>query len=403
VPWEGGSAYYSVAQSGQKMTAAQAAGWSDPSFFPISTWRSDPIHASELASVGINVMQGPNFNPPLSQLSDVGITAIPMWGEWDAQAVGNNTVVGWMASDEPDMGLDHDSWISDVAAKRSADPNRFVMTNFGNGILQTFWWQGANQMETAVQAVDYAQADQYYYTSPGIRHNVVDPFATEGLTARDWPGPWGDGDYAQSAASYGWLIQRLRKLAGGANRPFGVFIETQMPFLQDNGREIITYERIGNVVWAAICNEARAISYFQHNGFYDNTTWPGGPTIDPNTGTTPQFDTYSLVYNYGVRAAVGAINATIHSLAPVLNTQSYVWDFGPADVTTMLKVTGGYAYLFTSMGFGKGSGSRTFLLPGGISGATAEVIGEDRTVPVNRHRIVDTFPVDGHHAYKIAL
>ena len=41
-------------------------------------------------------------------------------------------------------------------------------------------------------------------------------------------------------------------------------------------------------------------------------------------------------------------NARITSLAAVINTQSYAWDFGPG-VDTMLKAKGGSAYVFAEI------------------------------------------------------
>ena len=56
--WDGGPDYWTVAENGTKMTKAEANGWSDPSFFPIAVWLSDPAHADDLFAIGVNTYLG---------------------------------------------------------------------------------------------------------------------------------------------------------------------------------------------------------------------------------------------------------------------------------------------------------------------------------------------------------
>ena len=157
-------------------------------------------------------------------------------------------------------------------------------------------------------------------------------------------------------------------------RPRWCFVETKKPFLGDAEGQIITHAQLEGAVWSALANEARGVAYFQHNGFYP----PDSPTVDPNTGSTPTGEVYSLVDGQQTyKDAVTALNARIVALAPVLNTQSYVWDFDAAGVDTMLKAHGGYAYIFASVGVAAATGSKTFTLPPDLAGAATATVVND--------------------------
>jgi hypothetical protein len=286
---------------------------------------------------------------------------------------------------------------------RSNFPNHFVATNFGNGILGTFWWGDSGELETAVQAVDVCSSDQYMYTSPGVRNNAVNPYG-DSTPCSGWPLAGGSGNVslAQRSGSYGWMITRQRAYSQGNLHPFGVFIETQMPFLTDSGREIILYAQIRGAVWSSLCNEARMINYFQHNGMYTG----GAPTTDPNTGASPNTTTYSLVNgDAALKSYVTTLNAQVRAHAPMLNTQSYSFNFGATGVTTMLKGYNGYAYIFTSMALGATTGSKTFTLTGsGITGTSVEVVDESRSINVSGGQFTDTFSNEySHHIYKVLI
>ncbi len=88
----------------------------------------------------------------------------------------------------------------------------------------------------------------------------------------------------------------------------------------------------------------------------------------------------------------------------MLNTQSYVWDFG-ADTDTMLKVHQGSAYIFAGIGLSQSPGVKTFTVPPGLpASGTVEVIGENRTIPYSNGRFTDSFGAEfTHHKYRIKM
>jgi hypothetical protein len=69
----------------------------------------------------------------------------------------------------------------------------------------------------------------------------------------------------------------------------------------------------------------------------------------------------------------------------------------------MLKAKDGSAYIFAMTDDGL-TGSRTFTLPGGITGSTVEVLGENRSIHIQGGKFTDAFPNEyTHHVYRIAL
>lgn len=102
--------------------------------------------------------------------------------------------------------------------------------------------------------------------------------------------------------------------------------------------------------------------------------------------------------------AMSEICATVRTYAAIINTQSYAWDFGDA-ADTMLKASGGYAYIFAMIDQTGDPGSRTFTLPAGITGSNVDVLDESRTLTINgSHQFTDTFTYEySYHIYRITI
>ncbi len=412
VPWEGGPAYWA------QFAKANAQGWTDPSFFPIAVFlgKDDPDFAQDLIDIGINVyMAAEHSTATITNITSTGMFVLaqpdnpythpPETDNWEVSEIGSDPkVVGWFLCDEPDQGYggyigtdDQEGYLAAVqalAATYSAlNDGRFLWINFGNGVLNTFW---AENMAEMLAAAHGCACDKYCYTSPGVRFE----FGRSG----DFNDAGGTEANAGSSASYGWMATQIFNVFGSPTniKPFWMFVETKMPFLDEAGMAIITYAQIEGAVWSGIANEARGVSYFQQNGFYT----ANAPALDPNTGIAPTTETYSLVDGpAGLRSAVAAINAQVTALAPVINTQSYVFDFGATGVVTMLKVHEGFAYIFASLGIAAATGSKTFTLTGsGIDGASVEVLNESRSVSVTGGQFSDSFANEySHHVYKVAI
>lgn len=370
--WWGGSAYYS------KFSKAAAAGWTDPSYFPIAVFYGKPEHATSLASIGINTYMGAEHDgSKVSVMTKAGISVVAQ-DEWTPAEVGTDAgVVGWFLSDECEMGYsgcpeDEAGSLakqkSYAATARARNDGRFLQANFGNGVLGTWW--SPNTMDDQLALLDVSSVDKYAYTSPPVRREIErSPY-------------WTQGD-SQRSIAYGWLQDRMETYASPvASKPNWVFVETAKPLLDESDGISIDPAKISGAVWNALIHGAGGIAYFQHN----------------NNGTCGN---YSLMDCASSRAAVAKVDAEVKSLARVLNSQPYTWKFGTG-LQTSLRATGGYAYVL-AMTDG-GTGSRTFTLPSGISGTSVEVVGEGRTLPVTNGTFTDSFANEyTHHVYRVVI
>jgi len=372
--WWGGPSYYS------QFAVANAAGWDDASFFPISVFFGKPEHAETLASLGVNTYMGAEHDgSDIDTITSHGISVIAQ-SEWSTRELANDPlVVGWHVSDECDMGLGECTGAGDewdnlalqktlVADARAHNDGRFLQANFGNGVLGTYW--ATETMDDQVGLVDVSSVDKYAYSSPHVQDLL--------------PGSptWPAGKNPGTAGAYGWLQDQMESfMSPAASKPNWVFVETAMPYLTEPEARSIDGSQIEGAVWNGIIHGASGIAYFQHN----------------NSGC----GNYSLVEcGTELQNTVKAVDAEVRSLAPVINTQSYVYKFGP-QLETALKTYDGSAYIF-AMTDGS-TGDRTFTLPGGLTG-NVEVVGEGRTIAVSNGSFTDSFASEStHHIYRIAL
>jgi hypothetical protein len=389
VGWEGGPEYWS------QFEKADNAGWSDPSFFPIAAWapRRETDDVQTLMAQGVNTaMCVEHSGSDITPVTDEGMFCMLQHSntyngnvEWTYAQVGENpNVVSWFIGDECDMGFcgfsgteDQYGYLNVVEAQaalvRAYDDGRFVWTNFGNGIIDTFW--APDTMDDMLAAVDGASVDKYCYTSPHVAKLWAGDLGITSPSPR-WTAAGGtnyNDAAAATASTYGLMARELRYQWGSVNeRSIWVFTETKRPLLYDPntpdpddiepGSTCITYAQLEGAVWAGLVNEARGIAYFPPNN--QDPDNPGAP-LECSGG-------YSLVdCEQGLKDAVTAVNGMVLSLAPVLNTQSYEWDFEASRVRTMLKAHEGYAYIFASLDIEAALGSKTFTLPPDLAGASS--------------------------------
>lgn len=321
----------------------------------------------------------------MKSITDTGMLVIA-GDEWSKAEVGTNPgVVGWDTYDECDMSGLGCSASTDagrlnqmkqaVAAIRAKNDGRFAWANYSKGILGTYWSPGL--MDDFMGAVDGASSDNYTYTNCGLQFEF------------DRTPGWPKGASVKTSASYGWQVDMMRKWQTPAGaHPNWIFVESARPFLGSGCGGTITPQQFEGAIWSGIIHGAEGISIFQHN---DNGQ--------------AGYGTYSLVQEPAARKAqMKAALAQVQALAPVLNTQTYVWDTGAAGMDTSLKAKDGNAYLIAGVALLGTTGAKTFTLPGGITGTTVEVVGEARTIQVQGGKFTDTFANEyTHHVYKVAL
>jgi len=225
--------------------------------------------------------------------------------------------------------------------------------------------------------------DLYFYTDANL--------GTEGTTWFGIP-----SDQVRRAASYGeTAMTRIRTVDAldGTYQPTGVLVELAKQSDLAGIPEMTDAGQVTGAVMSTLIHEARLISYFSHGFGSQGTADALYPADFPGT------------FGDAMRAAVSALHTQVQSLAPVLNTQSYVWSFN-AGIRSMLKAKGAYAYIFAMQKRASAtSGTFTFTVPTGIvQSGTVDVIGEGRTLTLTGGQFTDSFAAEyTYHIYKIPL
>ena len=389
IPWEGGPDFW------KKFAVAEAAGWSDPVFFPIMLWYGSPGNDEQLAfdkALGINTYVHGNPDSPSAGIQSHGMYTL--FAPKDAPAGWANQV-GTLLDDEVDgrygtaEGLAH---MEKLAAQYDpAVTGRFTYANWTSGIVSydVAMTVSVNYYNTAT----VNSVDQYFYAVPQC----------------DWPAsqlrwrtPSGhnpiDQTNCRTASSYGKIMSLQQEINQARNIQGPLWA---LPAVISTGGSTGGYKQIGPEqvkaqVWSSIIHEARGIVWFSQSPDQQdvNDCISGDAFQDARVHSTPCLKDQV--------AAAGEVNAEVRALAPVLNTQSYVWDFGPG-TDTMLKVKDQSAYIFAMTDDG-GVGERTFTLPSGLAGSVVEVLNENRTLPVKNGTFSDRFDNEfTHHIYRIGL
>jgi hypothetical protein len=280
---------------------------------------------------------------------------------------------------DPEDGIRH---LEELNAQ-FADSGKFRWSNytqmvFGSDLKLSY-------QEQYVNLNDVVSVDMYWYTIPFCDWT---PYRGE-LYADPVP-----ESTCRTSSSYGRAMNgvTMRDEADGELQPRWMFIENLNGL---SGQDHVSEIEPGQLKGAAmnsIINEARGIWWFNQSYTGDCQT----------TGALRRAQVEGTAFcGYAQMQAMGEVNNLIHSLAEVLNTQSYEWEFGP-QLDTMLKTYDGDAYIF-AMTDGT-TGDRTFTLPDGVDGATVEVVGEDREIPISGGSFSDSFPEEyTYHVYRIGL
>lgn len=383
IPWEGGPAYWSGYAN------ADAAGWSDPSFFPIVAWHNGISSNEEVQydkSLGINTYIGLSEDTNFQLFEDNNVF-------WIGDAV-NETFspdspnwVGSFLDDEVDGRFSPQEGLRRLEARAAKAPEgTFKMANFTQMVISTD--MPPRDAENLVNGpTDVVSMDMYWYTVP---HCSLQPYRSPYLVPISQPA-------CRTASSYGRAVEalRMRDAADGTRQQIWHFVEN----LNGGPAEgtFSGYVPSGGVqgaVMSAIINEARGILYFNQSfsGPCETSNVFRASQLDPDFCGREQIE------------AVKDVNTKIHALAPVINTQSYEHRFGDG-LDTMLKTDGTHAYVFAMIEGGTGPGPRTFQLPEGTAGGDIEVLFEDRAIESDSSgKFTDSFDQEySYHIYRVPL
>lgn len=396
IPWEGGPAYWA------QFPKAAAGGWTSPNFFPIAIFHNSVDAENQVKfdkAYGINsyIYGYPDYiryewlkNNGMFWLAAAPNSTFP---SLTASAADSSAWPGMYLDDEPDgrfgggqNDLDH---VLNLLNK-NPENGRFRSFNF-TGIVASDY--GAENNKYYIQMVNSYRGpvslDAYWYTTSNC--SPSNPAYTYLLY-----GP-SDPAHCRTASSYGRAVKSIRERAysDGVPQPVWNFIENLNghPGNGAAGPGVIQPGQLKGAAMSSIINEARGLMWF-------NTSLAG----NCQTGLALRFYQAGLLPCAGPSMeAMKEINLEVQRLAPIINTQSYQYTFGPK-LDTMLKWYNGSAYVFAMINGESASvaGARTFALPAGLTGASVEVVGENRTIAVSAGQFVDTFAAEySYHVYKI--
>ena len=384
IPWEGGPAYW------KQFSKADAAGWDDPAFFPIVSWFGNFSTDAEVAydkSLGINTYSGMWDGTPYQLFTDNGVFWIG--GQLNSSfTVDSDNWVGQFLDDEvdgrftPADGQEHLQGLVDALP----EDGRFRYANFTQMVVARDLPEAAAR-QYVNGYTDVVSVDMYWYSIPFCD---LTPYRDVYLT------PVAQAT-CRTASSYGATMTSLRAqdAADGNLQPLWQWVENLNGGPPDAApKAYLTPGQVKGAVMNSLINEARGIAYF-------NQSLSGkcqSSNVFRESQVTPGFCGNANV------AAVKAVNAQIHSLAPVLNTQSYDYTFGQG-LDTMVKTYAGSAYIFAMVDGSAGPGKRTFTLPPGVERESVHVLGENRSLLVDgTGRFTDSFAEESsYHIYRVPL
>ena len=382
----------------------------DPSFFPIAVWLQDPARAAEYRAIGVNLYVGLWRGPTEEQLATLGehgMKVICHQNELGLQHRDNPTIVAWMHGDEPDNAQSmerfwkndaeaaNQAWpgtpsqtleqwgqwgppippgaiIADYQQIRQRDPSRPVFLNLGQGVAWDGWHGRGIRTNHPEDYPEYIKgSDIVSYDIYPVNSNHADvqnklhlvPFGVERLRQ------WSDDEKIV------WNVIECTQYGRGGRRPTPHEVKAQ--------------------AWMSLVRGSRGLIYFVHEFEVKDSA---NQVIRP-------FTEAGLLRDREMARAVGALNHRIHALAPVLNSPTIdkaviVQTANEnAPVEAMVKQHGGATYVF-AVGMRPETAQATFQLQG-IGDATAEVLDEQRTLPVAGGTFADEFEPYGVHLYRI--
>jgi hypothetical protein len=351
----------------------------DPDVFPIAVWLQNPSRAADYKAIGINLYVGLWRGPTEDQLAELkkhGMRLICSQNELGRKHLDDSTIVGWIHGDEPDNARSLGKGkgygppvapakvVEDYKRLKKADPSRPVLLNLGQGVAWDKWvGRGArtNHPEDYpeyLKGCDIASFDIY----PAVQEHP-------------------------DVAGKLWLVadgvSRLRKWADDRKPVWNCVECTHI----SNPKTKPTTRQVKAEVWMSLVRGSRGLIYFAHE-------------------FQPKFIEAGLLEDKEMSTAVGAINKQVRELAPVLNSPTVAEavtvksSAAAVPVEAIVKPRDGATYVF-AVGMRDGATTATFTVAGLAGRATAEVLGEGRTVEVRDGVFTDEFGPWAVHLYRI--
>jgi hypothetical protein len=349
---------------------------SDPNYFPLAVWLQDTRNIAKYKDAGINtyvaLWQGPTQGQ-FDALKAAGMKLVCHQNEFGLAHKDDPTIIAWMHGDEPDNAQEKkgggygppilpEKIIADYKKIREADPSRPVMLNLGQGVA---WDKYVGRGTRSNHPEDYAE---YLKGSDIVSFDI-------------YPVVHDHADIAGKLYKVSDGVERLRKWGEGKKIVWNCIEASRI----SNEAVKPNASQVKSEVWMSIVHGSTGLIYFVHQ-------------------FKPKFVEASLLQDADLLAGVTAINKQIQSLAPALNSPTLadgvtVKTSGPeAPVAAIAKRQGDATYVFSVAM--REQGTKVSFTVKGAKGA-AEVIGENRAIPVKDGAFEDEFKPYEVHLYRI--
>jgi hypothetical protein len=362
LPWFGGPAYHARWPNGLSPSVSHV---------PIGVWMQNPDNAGRFRAAGVNLFIGLWEGPTAEQIDALPAPGVTTFcgqsGVWQSR-LQDPAISGWLHDDSPDNAqelpgggygpcIEPQVMQDDYAGMSRADPSRPVMLLFGQGVADAEWPGRGSCSGRDDMYPEYAQAADVlgFYIYPLARERPLALIATGVERLLAW------SNYEKPVLT---LIEASN--IDGLVRP--------------------SPDQIRAEVWLALVRGAAGIGYYCHRFM-------------------PDFSETDCLDDPDTNAALTRINGEIAALAPALNSpmvgNGVTVDAG-ASIATRLARVAGVTYLF-AVSLSAEPASARLSLRGFSAPASAEVIGEDRSLPLGaRGELEDDFDGYGVHLYRIA-
>jgi hypothetical protein len=373
-----------AAAAAERGPAWESGPFKDSTYFPIAVWLQSPNNARQYKAMGVNLYVGLYRGPTqeqLDQLKAAGMYVIVGQGSRSLAFKDNPTIVGWMHGDEPDNAqevrdpqtgrktygppIPPEKIVAGYQKMKANDAGRPVLLNLGQGVAND-QWKGRGK---------WGKVEDYPQYVKGCDIVSFDVYPVAGLDRPDgenflWYVPRG--------------VDRLVKWTEGTKRIWDCIECSRIsnPEAKPNAHQIRAE------VWMSLIHGSTGLIYFVHQ-------------------FKPTFDEASVLHDPELMAGVTQINRQIRELAPVLNSPTV--DGGvvakssddKVSVDVMVKRHGGAMYVF-AVGMRNGPTKAEFEVKELSGDATAEVLGESRTIPLRGGKFEDDFKPYDAHLYRVA-
>ncbi len=360
----------------------------DPRFFPIGVWLQHPKNAPRYKAAGFNLFVGLWKGPTEEQLQllrEAEMLVICDQNEVGLKHRNDPIIVGWMHQDEPDNAqlISEDpatgrkvyggpvppaEIVKRYQQMKRNDPDRPVLLNLGQGVANDLWkgrGVGAHPDDyfTYVKGCDIVSFD--VYPVAGLNDENLLWYVAKGVARLVF---WVNWNRSTDGEKIVWHFVECTRISNLERKP--------------------TPHHVRAEVWMGLVHGSQGVCYFVHQ-------------------FQPKFVEAALLEDAEMLKAVTTINQQIHELAPVLNSPTVV---NGAEVTStnpevpvhfMVKRYGGAVYLF-AVGMRNAPTTAIFRISGVPAKATAEVLGENRRIPVINGRFEEAFQPYDVHLYRIS-